>query len=72
MGTILQFPNVAERARDEAELAAMAAKRDARAVARATSEYLNQPLRTEQEVRAARLHPLFQGIVDAFGLTVRS
>lgn len=37
------------------------------------SEYLTRPLRTEQQARAdrAKLHPVFAGIFDAFGLSVK-
>jgi hypothetical protein len=67
MALILQFPNHAERAQDEAELAQMAAKRAAREANKPepyVSPYLERRLRSETEVRAERLHPLFESIID--------
>jgi hypothetical protein len=69
-------PNRIERAFDELELAQAEAKRAAREANRAyvspRLERAAASTRTEAEARAQRLHPVFQEICDAFGLTVRS
>lgn len=69
-------PDVAERLKDEMLLAAMdeaeqlglfVAVDEDEAVESAenyVSAYLKRPLRSEAEVRAGRLHPLFQAIVS--------